>query len=131
MEREPETGGDLLREMTAVEAEHRRAYLARDLARLETLWADELIVNSPINRVLPKRRVLQLLEAGTIAHVEFDAEIETVARRGELAIVMGSERVVNSPGGPVIRRRFTDVWHQEGRAWRLIVRHANLVPGAD
>jgi ketosteroid isomerase-like protein len=130
MGQESETGVDLVQEMTAVEEEHRRAYLARDIAQLEALWADELIVNSPINRVLPKRRVLELLRAGTIAHVEFDADLETIERRGELAIVMGAERVVDSPGGPVIRRRFTDVWCRESGAWRLIARHANVIPAA-
>ena len=116
-------------EITALEEEHRRAFVARDLERLDALWSDELLVNTPINRVHDKRQVLDLLRAGIIAHASFDAEIESIERRRDMVLVMGSERITDAPGGPLIRRRFTNLWRPEGGAWRLIVRHANLVSG--
>lgn len=128
MESNPQKGADLMQEMTAWEDEHRRAFVARDIERLDQMWSDELVVNSPINRVHRKRQVLDLLQAGTIAHVSLDAQIETAERQGDLAIVMGSERVVNTQGGPVIHRRFTNVWQAEDGKWRMIARHANVVP---
>lgn len=114
-------------EITALEAEHCRAFLARDVERLSALWSDELLVNSPVNRVNDKRQVLDLLRAGTIAHSEMESEIEALERRRDLVVVMGAERVVNAPGTPAFRRRFTNVWRPESGAWRLLVRHAHIV----
>jgi hypothetical protein len=128
MKSELEKPAAILQEMTALEDEHRRAFVARDIARLDALWSDALLVNSPINRVHHKWQVLELLKAGTIAHSSFDAHIETVERREDLVIVMGSERVINVPGTPAFHRRFTNVWRSEGGTLRMIVRHANIVP---
>jgi ketosteroid isomerase-like protein len=116
------------RDVRALEDEGRRAFLARDLGRLGDLWSEHLLVNSPINRVHDRQRVLGLLGAGTIAHSSMQCEIEVIQRFENLVVVMGSEAVMNAPGGPVVRRRFTNVWRAEGGSWRLIVRHANVVP---
>lgn len=116
-------------EVRALEDEGHRAFLARDLERLDALWADTLVVNSPINQVHEKKRVLELLRAGTIAHSSMRGQIEVIQKNGDLVVVMGSDVVTNSPDGPPIRRRFTNVWLAEGGSWRLIVRHANVIAG--
>jgi ketosteroid isomerase-like protein len=115
-------------QITALEDEARRAFVTRDVDRLAALFSDELLVNSPINRVHGKRQVLELLQAGTIAHVSLTGEIETIERRGDLVIVMGRESVVDAPEQPELRRRYTNVWRAEGESWRLLVRHANVTP---
>jgi len=115
-----------LQEIAALEEKHREAFVSCDLNQLAVMWSDELLVNSPINRVHSKDQVLDLLRAGTIAHASFDAQIDTIERRQDLVVVMGSERIVNAPGTPVVNRRFTNVWRSEGGAWRLFLRHANI-----
>ena len=122
--------GGWTEEVRALEEEGRRAFLSRDVDRLDALWSDQLIVNSPINRVHDRRQVLGLLRAGTIAHSSIESRVEAIERNGDLVIVMGSEQVTNSPGGPVIRRRFTNVWRAEGRSCRLVARHANVIAEA-
>jgi hypothetical protein len=112
----------------ALEQAGREAFLARDLRTLEGLWSDALQVNSPINRVHSKQQVLALLGAGVIAHTAIEATVELVMRHPDTVVVMGSERVVDDPAAPVVQRRFTNVWRREGEAWRLFVRHANIVP---
>lgn len=121
---------DWTHEFTTLEEAHRRAFLDRDIETLSKLWSDGLLVNTPLNRVNDKRQVLGLLKAGTIAHTSFEADIEVIERRDDLVFVMGGERIVNGPGTPVIHRRFTNVWRTEGGAWRMVLRHANLIPGA-
>lgn len=111
----------------ALEQAGRAAFLARDLRTLEALWSDALQVNSPINRVHSKQQVLALLGAGVIAHTALDATVELVMRHPDTVVVMGSERVVDDPAAPAVHRRFTNVWRREGEAWRLFVRHANIV----
>ena len=113
-------------EIRALEDESRRAFLARDLERLNDLWSDNLLVNSPIDRVHDKQRILDLLRAGTIAHSSLESQIEDIQRHGNLVVVMGGELVTDKPDGPIIRRRFTNLWHTEGGSWRLVVRHANV-----
>lgn len=118
---------DWQEKVIALEDENRRAFVARDFERLEDLWSDQFVVNSPINRVNDKRQVLDLLRAGTIAHSSLQGQIELIQRLGNLVVVMGSEVVTNTPDGPIIRRRFTNLWLAEGGTWRLIVRHANVI----
>lgn len=118
---------DWQEKVIALEDENRRAFVARDFERLEDLWSDQFVVNSPINRVNDKRQLLDLLRAGTIAHSSLQGQIELIQRLGNLVVVMGSEVVTSAPDGPIIRRRFTNLWLAEGGTWRLMVRHANVI----
>ena len=118
------------REVRAVEDEARRAFVKRDIATLDRLWSDGFMVNSPLNTVSPKALVLELLRSGRIGHIRFDATIEHMARHGDLVVVMGGETVVDRPGEPTVRRRFSHVWRREDGGWRTLVRHANMVPDA-
>jgi ketosteroid isomerase-like protein len=52
---------------------------------------------------------------------------ELMRRDGELAVVMGSDEVRNVADGPLLRRRFTNVWRREGDRWRLFIRHATVI----
>jgi len=118
---------ELTREFIALESRNREAYLARDIEGLSRLWSEDLVVNSPINRVHHRPQVLDLLKAGVIAHSSYEVDIEVVERLGELVVIMGAERIVNAPGTPLIHRRFTNVWRQEAGAWRMFLRHANVI----
>ena len=128
--REP-TGTDPLtwqREIEDLEAEHCRAYVARDFQRLERMWADDLLVNSPINRVHDKKRVLELLRAGVISHASLECQAEAMMQQGDFVVVMGNEVLTNSPGEALVRRRYTNVWRAAGSSWQLTARHANIIP---
>ena len=114
-------------DIRAREEENRVAFLAADLAALDRLWADDFLVNSPINVVNGKRQTLALLEAGRIRHTSMTTEIEQMARHGDIVVVMGSDRVTDPPDGTITHRRFTNLWRLEGGSWRCFARHANAV----
>ncbi len=114
-------------EAIALEKENCRAFVGRDIERLNQLWSDDLLVKSPINRVHDKRRVLELLGSGVIAHLSYETDIEVAKRDGDILTVMGSETVINASHSPPVRRRYTNVWRREGDAWRLFLRHANVI----
>ena len=118
------------KDIATLEAEHCRAFVARDFEQLERLWADDLIVNSPINRVHDKKRVLELLRAGIISHASLECQAEAMMQQGRFVIVMGAEVLTNSPGGPQVRRRYTNIWGAAGDSWQLVARHANVISGA-
>lgn len=114
-------------EIRQLEAETRVAFLAADIQGLERLWADGYAVNSPLQQVNYRDRVLALLQSGRIRHTAFEYEIEHISRHGDVVVVMGNDRVTDPPDGMISKRRFTNVWQlQEGR-WRAIARHAHVV----
>jgi ketosteroid isomerase-like protein len=112
----------------ALQDESRVAFLAGDRVALDRLWADEMVVNSPVGRVLNKATVLDLLQNGLIRHIAYDERIEAIVRHGDTVVVMGGDTVVDIPDGPRIERRFTQVWRAFGADWRLVARHAHGMP---
>ncbi len=109
------------------EEEARVAFLTADLAALEGLWADGFAVNSPLQKVLEKKSLMEALRAGRIRHQSYECEIEYMNRAGDVVVVMGRDRVVDPPNGVVSQRRYTNVWRLEGGMWRSIARHAHVV----
>ena len=114
-------------EIVALEDAANEAFMKRDLERLDQLFSDALIVNSPINVVSDKRKVLDLLGRRIIGHVSSTIEHEVMRRDGDLVVVMDADAVRNSESEPLLPRRFTNVWRREGDHWRLFVRHANVI----
>ena len=65
-------------EIVAVEEAANTAFLNRDLARLDQLFSEELLVNSPINIVNTKPKLLELLGTGVIGHVSSSFKHELI-----------------------------------------------------
>ena len=122
-----DSDSDWQAQIAAAEHDANEAFLHRDLARLDELFSDELLVNSPINRVNDQGTILRLLGSGVIGHVESAVRQELVRRDGDLVIVMGADAVRNSPAEPTLHRRYTNIWRREGPRWRLYLRHANVI----
>jgi len=115
---------DWRRQIAELQEEGRKAFLAADVDRLRQIFADDLIVNSPIHRVHDKDTVLELLERGVVRHSSSAEHIEVVRRQGDLVTVMGWDVVTDPPDEKPVQRRFTNVWRAHGASWQLVVRHA-------
>jgi len=122
-----DTDSDWKNEIERLQSEGVAAFLARDLERRGRMFADELIVNSPLNRVTDKRQVLDLLGRGVIGHSSYVEHVEAIRRQGDLVTVMGSDVITDRPEEKPVRRRFTNVWRARGGRWELIIRHATVV----
>jgi hypothetical protein len=105
----------------------RVAFLGADTATLAAMWDDELLVNSPLNIINDKSRVLDLLGSGRIRHTFDDVVIEKVNRYDNVVVVMGRDTVDGPPHGEVMNRRFTNVWQLQDGEWKMIARHAQIV----
>jgi len=114
-------------EVADLEERARAAFLAADLDALRVLFAENYIVNSPLQRVLNRKEMLGALGAGRIRHLAYDITIETMERSGDVVVVMGRDRVTDPPDGTVSLRRYTDVWRRVDGSWRGIARHAHVV----
>jgi hypothetical protein len=119
---------DWQQEIATIEEECRLAFLAQNTRRLRELWAEGLVVNSPLSRIHDRDTVLDLLERGIIRHVWMEQEIESITRHADVVVVMGRDAVRNAEDGPVVSRRFTNVWAAANGAWQLIARQATHVP---
>lgn len=115
------------RQIEELQDQSRRAFLDRDIPRLRLLWSDGFVVNSPMGRVLERGQALDLLEKGVISHASYDEHVEVIKRHGDSVVVMGHDVITDSPGGPPIVRRFTNLWRAAGGSWQLVARHANPV----
>jgi len=122
-----------------VEAEIRRleqmevaAVLSRDGAVLEKLWDAQFVVNNPDNQiVLAKpdpldRPVMQR------PRTSFTRDVEHITVNGDVVISMGNETVVPAgdlpSSGETVKRRYTNIWMKVDDGWKLIARHANVIP---
>ena len=125
---------DLVR---SLDDQERVAALNRDVPALERLWSDQFVVNAPNNRVVVGRQqnLDTFVRGGVINFSSFERTIEFVRVDGDFGVLMGLEAVVPRTdvpsvglvAGQVIRRRFTNIWKNEGDAWRLYWRHANVM----
>jgi ketosteroid isomerase-like protein len=117
----------------SLDEQERAAVLNRDDALLERLWSDRLTVNAPSNQVvLGKSAVLELVQRGVIHYSSFERRIEFIRVDGDLGIIMGAETaepIGDAPlAGQTVQRRFTNIWKKEAGTWRMIARHANVIP---
>jgi uncharacterized protein DUF4440 len=123
--REPAT--DWEQEIRTLEEQGRLAFLAGDTATLDAMWDSRLLVNSPLNIVNDKAKVLDLLGKGLIRHTRDDVEIEHIARYGDVVVVMGRDTVDGPPSNTLTHRRFTNIWQLQDGGWRMIARHAQVI----
>ena len=114
-------------EIRALEEAGRVAFLAADTDTLAAMWDDALLVNSPLNIINDKQRVLDLLKAGRILHTFDDVVIERVERYDNIVVVMGRDTVDGPPHGQIVERRFTNIWQLQDSGWKMIARHAQII----
>jgi hypothetical protein len=127
----PNTAGTWEQDVRAAEARHRQAFLATDTAALRAMFSDRLVVNSPLNTVVDKTQLLEMVRSGRIAISSFMQQIEHIERYGDVAVVMGQDEVVYAPPSPLAgqtqKRRFTDMWQMENGRWTFIARQATVI----
>src|ERR1051325_2755777 len=107
-------------DVRALEEAGRVAFLAGDTETLDGMWDDALLVNSPLNIINDKARVLDLLRSGRILHTFDDVVIERVERYGDVVVVMGRDTVDGPPNGAIVDRRFTNIWQLQDGEWKMI-----------
>ena len=80
--------------MAALEARRRMEVPGQDVSAFESLFAPDLVVNSPINKVVTRENVLARMRSSQISY-EDDAQvvIELAGVRGDAVVIMGEEIV--------------------------------------
>lgn len=117
-----------------LDAQEREAVFKQDFAAVDRLWAPDLVVNNPENRVV--KASSGPMRTAAVKHTLFNREVESIQIHGDTVIVMGREEVISEGStryvGQLVRRRFTNVWMKREGEWRLTARHASVIcPDAD
>jgi hypothetical protein len=119
-----------IRELDQIQAQ---AWLDRDQAALERLWSPEFVLQAPSNQILTREGVFREMRTPRLAGglASMARTVERITQFGDIVISMGIEHPVNKTGptaGVVRTQRYTNVWRREGNMWRVIARHAHLLP---
>lgn len=107
------------------------AFAAQDIEKVAALFAKDLVVNTPGNRVARREQVLGFFREGRMNYESGETTIEAVDVRGDHVVLMGEEvvkpRDTAANAGKTVRRRFTDVWRREpDGTWLLTIRQATI-----
>ena len=116
-------------EIEALEQREAAAMLRGDVAALESLWSDDLIVNSSANLIAGKQLLLEFIRSGRLRLRTFERRTTKVAGAGDLIVATGSET------SQLISERLTDelfcsymnTWARHNGAWKLVGRHVGLI----
>lgn len=113
-----------------LEQRQARAAVAGDRATLEQIFAPEFQLINPVGAIATRDELLTMLGGGTPPYRAATYTTEMIKPYGKVVVSTGTESVEFGSGaqaGTKQRRRITHVWEKQGKAWRLVLRHATLV----
>lgn len=119
-------------EIHRLENIEREATMRSDSAVLfGKIWSNEMVVNTPANRVGTVEGSKMQLRTGNLAYSSFVRNIEKITFNDNIAMVMGEE--ITKPvghqqnAGKTVTRRFTNIWKYANNQWFMIGRQATIV----
>jgi hypothetical protein len=121
--------------ITEVEEREAQATLTNNVAELDALWSENLVVSSTANLVLSKNQALGLFRAGRIRLETFERRISKLAIIDDVALATGNETftVKEDPTGKepspkdIFMCTYMNAWKLEGGDWKLIGRHVGFM----
>jgi hypothetical protein len=110
----------------------REAVLKSDsLALYGKLWSPTMVIHTPANVVGTIEGTKAQLRSGNLSYLSFERDIEKVTFKGNVAIVMGGEKIKPQGkqlnAGKLVTRRFTHVWMNSNNTWSIIARQATII----
>lgn len=107
------------------------AFLRRDPEALARIWSDGFVVTNPLNKLVTKNQVMDMIQSGFLVITSYSRHIEYEKTYGDIVLLAGAEEVTwggRMPNaGKSENLRFTAVWRNENGTWREVARHANIV----
>ena len=85
---------DQAQQLRAVNAEEVDAFLHKDPATMNRLWADSFVVTNPLNKFVTKQQVIGMMTSGVLVITTYRRDIEYMRQYGDVVIVVGGEYVV-------------------------------------
>jgi creatinine amidohydrolase/Fe(II)-dependent formamide hydrolase-like protein/ketosteroid isomerase-like protein len=122
--------GEAAAQLATLETAWNEAYLARDGATLDRLWADDLVMFVPRVRPMSKAEALAAHKAGGAAFSRVESSDVHPRVTGDLAVVTGRLHRTRRVEGRVAADdwRFRKVYRRDASGWRVISYHAWETP---
>jgi hypothetical protein len=119
-------------EIRRLENLERESVLKGDsLALFDKIWSPQMVINTPANVVGTVEGTKALLRSGGLSYLSFERNIEKITFHGNVAIVMGEEKIKpqgkQPNAGKLVTRRFMHVWMSSNNSWSIIARQATII----
>jgi ketosteroid isomerase-like protein len=117
------------REIQELERREANALQAGDIASLQTLWADDLVVNSTANLIAGKEILLDMVKSGRLKLDNYERRPIRITPCGDIVITTGNEvsQVVVQSAGYKLFVSYMNVWAKRASGWQLVARHVGLI----
>ena len=103
--------------------------LGADVSTLQTLWADDLIVNSTANLIAGKEILLEMIKSGRLKLNSYERRPVSIVTFGDLVVATGNEVSQLVAGTAMIKTfvSYMNVWTKRSGNWQLLARHVGLI----
>jgi hypothetical protein len=117
------------REIETLEQREALAMLGADVSTLQTLWADDLIVNSTANLIAGKEILLEMIKSGRLKLSTYERRPVSIVNFGDLVVATGNEVSQLVAGSAMIKTfvSYMNVWTKRSGNWQLLARHVGLI----
>jgi len=117
------------REIETLEQREALAMLGADVSTLQTLWADDLIVNSTANLIAGKQILLEMIKSGRLKLRTYERRPVSIVTFGDLVVATGNEVSQLVAGSAMIKTfvSYMNVWTKRSGNWQLLARHVGLI----
>lgn len=117
------------REIEALEQEEAQAMLAADTSTLQTLWADDMVVNSTANLIAGKKILLEMVQNGRLKLRTYERRPVRIAVVGDLVVSTGSEvsQLITDTAEFKLFTSYMNLWKKRDGNWQLLARHVGLI----
>jgi ketosteroid isomerase-like protein len=124
--RREDATGEAAADLAALETAWNTAHLKGDVAALNRLWADDIVIFVPRMRPLNKSDALGMYKDGGATFTRFDTSDVHPRVTGDLAVVTGRLQRTRNFSGRVASEdwQFRKVYRRDASGWRVISYHA-------
>jgi uncharacterized protein (TIGR02246 family) len=114
-----------------LEQREAKARAACDLAALDSLWSDTMLINATENLLFTKSQFLARLSSGRLRYTSFTRlTMQARSLTDGVVVTTGSEAVMPASGPDAqmtVFCSYMNVWSKEDGAWRLAARHVAVM----
>lgn len=116
-------------EIEALEQREATAMLTADASALQTLWADDMVVNSTANLIAGKQILLEMIKGGRLKLRIYERKPVRVTVFGDLVVTTGNEisQLIADTSEFKLFVSYMNVWTKRDGNWKLLARHVGLI----
>ena len=119
----------LATELAGIEEDFNRAMVSNDVQLISACVADDWVLVTPEAGVLPRSRLLHVIETGELSHDTMTKDVGRVRVYGDVAVVTGRGRNTGHFRGQRISADewVTDVYRKVDGRWLCVLTHLTPV----